>query len=531
MKKIKIILFFILLIPIRIYCQTSEDSKSDKINNPENIEPNGNTDNPTNGINDPSKEKQTADPDTKQKIDEQQKSPELSEAIFEEEALKKFKIKSLDDIVKPNPLVFSFGVNLGFDSLKFLNNFPSASNYMFDNDTWSVNQYHKLWFNFSIDLRSYLYFRFNNWITYGYGTLIPYLDLDYLYLFWQYNSGSVRVGRSWYSLGNGVVFNGRLDGFEIDLVYNFFHFKSFAGYSGLLGLFCKPNNHYGLNKFDLDRSDDLVNNLIETSGIYIDFDLFSKNNIHQSHRTFIAASGMFDFFEQHFDLFYLFQLDLTHVFTDGDSSHNINTNHLGLQGEGKIFWNLYYNFETVFLFGTSPTEDSSTISLINSFYTDISLEVFIPNFIHSYITHGYSLAYGDIDKDGVIYYNDFGENNQFYYFGSYDGGYVFMPYLSNLQVIYVFWTINPFKSFGVDLTFIIKAYQYLKVFAEGIISDPEASLNEYLIGSEFDFCFLFNITHDISVYTNMGLFIRELAYREDSEKMNFKVGLGFTLSL
>ena len=72
-------------------------------------------------------------------------------------------------------------------------------------------------------------------------------DIDEFYFNWGYPIGKVVVGRTNYNLKSTLVFNGPLDGTEIDINIPYFNFKSFVGFTGLLGIFNPYFNPYMVN--------------------------------------------------------------------------------------------------------------------------------------------------------------------------------------------------------------------------------------------------------------------------------------------
>ncbi|HOK92338.1 MAG TPA: hypothetical protein PLN03_05900 [Spirochaetota bacterium] len=106
-------------------------------------------------------------------------------------------------------------------------------------------------------------------------------DLDLSFISSKFKNGAIVVsaGRKFYSMGTGVVLNGRGDGGEISIYTSFLSINLLGLYTGLL---LKDNNPYGLS--DRDLSDG-------------------------AKRTFAGATASVDFWNQKLYIFGLAQID------------------------------------------------------------------------------------------------------------------------------------------------------------------------------------------------------------------------------
>ena len=333
------------------------------------------------------------------------------------------------------------------------------------------------------------------------------IDLDMAYLSMSTGSGNFNLsaGRKFYSIGSGLVLDGRGDGGEITWNGSFLSIKILGLYTGLM---LKDNNPYGLS--DRDLSDG-------------------------SKRVFAGGTADAELLNQKIYLFGLVQKD----YGDDDSSgkSQYNSQYYGAGVDGIVFENLSYSAEFVYERGTSYIAVSEDESTIAAYAVNSGIYYFIPVIFNPTIILQY--AYGSGDKDRQTYTNSLrpqtsdGDDTGFISFGSFSGGYALKPKLSNIHVMRGGFSFVPFS--GSDslslkkMTLAAKYSYYRKDKKESGINSGEATNAELYIGQGVDVSLRWQMFYDLSLYVNYGLFLPGKAYEDDTAK-NF-VMAGINLSI
>ncbi len=438
-----------------------------------------------------------------------------------------------DEEVKPSEVSFNLGGTISFSSRIKFKDFeilPTGGFRPIPNEFWYGDARIKLWADISLLNGSYLHIGgtallkaqdLNNEVN-----LIPLFNLDSLYGHIVYPLGSVVVGRSIYRMNSSLVFSGPLDGIELNIVVPYLNFKTFTGFTGLLGLLHPWFNPYLVSS--ADRSFVEVSNIL-TSGISF------KINAPQSRRIFFAIDADINFYSQHINPYFLLQYDLQSIFQSMNTEYDINTFHLGLNLEGKIIQNLSYKVHLSGVFGTNPTS-SGTVGAIVACAFETYLRYTIPHSFNTTLQIGYAIGTGneegigewssdseDADKGFWSDKYDGAQNNKYFYFGRFDGGYVLNPVLSNIHSLSFRFSINPLKNSTTNISFYAAFYQTFKVFNTGSISDDEATVDEYPVASEIDTGLLVS-THFFTLSLDAGIMIPLTAYRADDRNPRTRLG-------
>lgn len=456
--------------------------------------------------------------------------------------------KSNDDLLlnetfKNKPVLFDLGGNLSTTSRILFKTFQTNPDGGFEpvpNDKWYVDFAGKLWTRLSFRKDRYIHFGFEGLIkadrysdVYKRNSIIPLFNIDELYLNWGFKSGKLIFGRTNYNLKSTLIFNGPLDGIELDINIPFFNFKTFAGFTGLLGIFNPWFNPYSLNSSD--RSYREESNLIYSTQII-------KLNAEQARRIFIGSDFDIQAFGHHFNPYFLLQFDLSSLYHDLNRNNEINTFHVGLNLEGRLAKNVYYKINISGLFGTYPTSSDNIFGPIVAGALETNLRFTIPRGANSTFIFGYSVGSGngipasewsnDPDDEDKGFWSDKYDgryNNKFIYFGKFDGGYVLNPILSNINSFSIKYLVTPVNNKFLKFTIYNAIYQSLKLLSTGPISDYECNLNDYFIGMEFDMGVLFNFGQYLNLAFDYGVFMPQTAYSDRSPK--FKLGVTFGVTL
>jgi len=324
------------------------------------------------------------------------------------------------------------------------------------------------------------------------------IDLDLSYISSKFNSGAITVsaGRKFYTMGTGIVLNGRGDGGEISIFTSLFSFSILGLYTGLLP---KDNNPYGLS--DRDISDG-------------------------AKRTFAGATASCDFWNQRIYLFGLAQIDNGKEDETSKSRYNSQYYGIGLQG---VLWELSYFGELIAQQGKSYIDGSDKKSSIQAFSVNSGIDYFLSLPLNPAIMIQYSFGSGDKDRTSVKSptrpAGATGDDTGFIYFGTFSGGYALKPYLSNIHIFKVGFSFTPFSWLDVfylkKMSIGAKYLYYIKDKKEAPIAEDDAKLSKSFIGQGVDISFRWQIFYDLSTYINYGLFLPGNAYDSKEGTRNF----------
>jgi len=332
------------------------------------------------------------------------------------------------------------------------------------------------------------------------------IDLDLAYLSTTTADGAFNLsaGRKFYTIGTGLVLNGRGDGGEISLFGSNLSIDLLGMYTGLL---LKDNNPYGLS--DKDISDG-------------------------AERVFGGGTISAAFYNQKLYLFGLAQIDKSKQVAAKETKYNSQYYGGGL--EGVVFENVSYFAEYVFETGKSYVDNTvtgNTKSDISAYAVNSGVNYFIPVALNPALSFQY--AYGSGDK-----YRTFknlssspnrpagavGDDTAFTSFGTFSGGYALKTQLSNIHVFKGGISFAPVEK----LSFGVKYLYYMKDKKELPIAPDEAVLPKSFIGQGVDASLRWQIFYDLSMYINYGIFLPGAAYDSKTGAKNF-VMTGVNLSI
>ncbi|MDY6934602.1 MAG: alginate export family protein [Spirochaetota bacterium] len=329
------------------------------------------------------------------------------------------------------------------------------------------------------------------------------LDVGYWSISNSNNTLKLYIGRKFFIIGTGLIFNGRGDGCQFDLNSKYVDFRLIGVYSGYLK---KDNNPYNLS--DKDISDG-------------------------SKRIFTGGTISKIIYNQKVYLFGLAQIDKGKDSAGIKSKYNSEYYGLGFTG---VFQNAYYFGEFIHERGKSYLSDPDPIT---GLYEKQNIYAFAAVFgLQYYLNLSYNpvlllnYAYASSDKNRINYQspsgNESGKDNGFIYFGTYVGGYALRPLLSNIHVMRCGLSILPFynskRQFLKRMNLIIKHSYYYKNDSNSGINSGEALLNSRDIGHGDDVMLRWKIFYDLSAYVNYAIFIPGNAYPSSEENRYFFMG-------
>lgn len=309
------------------------------------------------------------------------------------------------------------------------------------------------------------------------------------------------LGRKFFVLGTGLVFNGRGDGGEFVFYSRIVDIKLFGAYTGLMR---KDNNPYGLSDKDL------------TDG---------------AKRIFAGGSIQKEFYNQAVYLLGLAQIDQQEE--EAGAKVRYQSQYYGAGMRGTVSDLIDYHGEFIYETGQSYYSGTGEQETINAYaaifgfryFPDVALN---PMFILQY-------AYGSGENTGATAVNVSDEDNGFKTFGTFVGGYGLRPDLSNIHVFRGGFALTPFyNSSSISLrrmNILLKYSYYLKDKPNATISisnNPENTLDEKEIGHGGDIAFRWRIYYDLSFFISYGIFIPGEAYDSSVETRHFTMG-GFNI--
>lgn len=316
------------------------------------------------------------------------------------------------------------------------------------------------------------------------------LELGFFRYSTDNNIFKIEAGRRYFSVGTGLVMNGRGDGGEMNLYTPVADISVLFAYTGFLN---KNENPYNLS--ERDTADGAKR--IFTGG------LLEKR-----------------FGNQTLYFFSIIEID----FADDDPSvktrYDAEYYSMGLRGYLGGYANYYSEF--VYETGTSYKLNSSEERNINAIALNCGLDIYLT--LPTLPVLSLQYAFGSGDKDRGSYTspnaNTNSDDNGFMYFGTFHGGYGLRPVLANLHVFRAGFSLAPFWNSATPalkrITFIGKYSYYLKYYSAGVINSGEAPLDDRDVGHGIDVALRWGAFYDLAFFVNYGLFLPGSAYDSDN---------------
>jgi hypothetical protein len=387
----------------------------------------------------------------------------------------------------------------------------------------SVTTY-RLWFKTYLWDNSYLYARGKDTYT----AIISHrgstkakdknvldLDLGYIAMATKRKDVDFTVGRKYYIIGSGLVFDGRGDGAEFNYHSKYISIKAMGSWTGWL---VKDDNPYGLSDRDISTgakrifgggslSTSWFNQTLYAFGL-AQFD-YGKEHYDKDRQTVSALSGFNDGF------FYYSQ-----------KSH-YNSQYYGAGLKGVIASGLGYSGEFIMERGKSYLSGNMVPGLygynilkdILAYAGVFKLDYYIDTILKPVLTAQYAFGSGDVNRKDYRNPNGnaWGKDRGFLYFGTFVGGYALKPFLANLHMISGSLSFSPFswsKIYSLkNMTFTAKYIYYLKYKIWAPINNGlDATRPDRHIGQGVDVSLRWLIFSDFSFFVNYGLFIPGKAF-------------------
>jgi len=321
------------------------------------------------------------------------------------------------------------------------------------------------------------------------------LDVGFIGMSFLDNTIEIYLGRKYFIMGSGLIFNGRADGIELDYYSRYASLKFFCAYTGLL---LKDNNPYGMSARDISDG---------------------------AKRLFVGGSVSTDFDNQTMYLIGMGQIDF-----GGNEEYNSQYYAVGMKGV--LFQDLSYFGELIAERGQSYSTNSLLTGdryvEINSYAANAGLNYYFHTYLKPAFIAQYAFGSGDKDRDSYrsVTHESLVGDDGFIGFGTFNGGFALKPLPGNLHVIRAGFSIAPCswakRLWLKRMTVISKYTVYLKDEKDAAVKyGDDAEQSDYFVGQGVDFAFRWKIFSDLSVFTNYAFFVPGSAYPESENVRHF----------
>ncbi|HPS57888.1 MAG TPA: alginate export family protein [Spirochaetota bacterium] len=330
-------------------------------------------------------------------------------------------------------------------------------------------------------------------------------DLDLAYLDARSSAGAVKfaMGRKYFTMGTGLVLDGRGDGAELSYNGSIFSMDLLGMYTGLL---LKDNNPYGFS--DRDTADG-------------------------AKRVFAGGKASIYYENQEFYLLGLAEIDLSDQ--DDTQKTKYDAQYYGAGLNGVFLEGFAYYAEFVYEMGKGYATGNKETD-IKAFAINSGLDWYLPVALNPVLMLQYAFATGDENRSNYTTSNMQGsdtEDSGFMYFGTFNGGYALKPVLGNMHVISAGASCAPFAGSSSarlkKMSLMAKYSYYMKDVTTAGVNEGDGGLDEAFLGQGVDASLRWEIYYDLSFYINYGVFFPGSAYDSGTGETQFAMA-GINLS-
>ncbi len=318
------------------------------------------------------------------------------------------------------------------------------------------------------------------------------LDLDLCYINMSFFSRTVTLalGLKYFTLGSGLVLDGRGDGGEINIFSRYLNLKGFASYSGYLK---KDDNPYNLSGSDY------------TDG---------------ARRLLAGGALSTGFYNQNVYAFGVDQRD----YSDEDSRETYDSRYWGAGLRG-VLGDLSYYGEYVYETGeaynlSGEKKDISAMAIV------AGMDYLFNVMTDPVLILQYAYGSGDPDRNDTVSAtgNSAGKDENFISFGTHVAGYGLNPSIGNLHALRAGGSIRPTAMLDSlylrRMTLVAKYSLYLKDQSAAPVNSGEATEDERFVGQGADLSLRWKIFSDLSFFVNYGFFVPGPAYSDIENSSN-----------
>lgn len=355
-----------------------------------------------------------------------------------------------------------------------------------------------------------LYLRLKNWYTKSLpqatagGTSNDGPHLEYAYLSFQIQPAWLRIGRHYFSVGQGLAYSDVDDG--VSLLFNFPRLRLKTFWSQTL------------------KHEDNIDTSVPG------YDKASDRQFFGAECNYLGLTGN--------DLYayVLIQRDYSDERPeDFARDYTYDSEYFGLGWRGKFKDTFSYWWESVretgksYIYNTNSKHDVSAWAHILAFSYEPRI------YTHPSFYFKYAYGSGDPDRTSVtdtLGGNSAGNDRNFLYFGFLPTGYALAPQLSNLYFFKTGFSCQPLETNRIlkHLVASFDYYRYYKDTSRGGIYDPKASLNNSDVGSEIDLTLNWQIFSDLAFSLQYGHFMPGDAYPGSSDDSEDYLSLSTSIS-
>jgi hypothetical protein len=220
---------------------------------------------------------------------------------------------------------------------------------------------------------------------------------------------------------------------------------------------------------------------------------------------------------------------------DPDRDYQYNSEYFGVGSIGKITPAFSYGLELIKETGKSIIYDTDEKKDVDAWAARLRMAYRLSLYSHPNLSFEYAFGSGDSDRTSVTDTrngNALGKDRNFLYFGYIPTGYALFPRLSNLHLYRFGASLRPLEkcSFFKNLTLGVDYYRFYKDKKSGGIYDPQASEDHDDVGSEIDATLGWRILSDMGCSIEYGHFMPGKAYPDTSNDSQdyFSVSTTFT---
>jgi hypothetical protein len=329
-------------------------------------------------------------------------------------------------------------------------------------------------------------------------------SLDYAYLNLDFYPAQIKLGRSYFTIGQGIAYADVGDGVEFLFEVEKLKFKTLLAQS-------------------LPHQDNIDSSVPG----------YDKH----ARRVFVGLEGTYQGISGH-DLyaFMLLQHDKSKEEPeDPYQDYAYDSEYYGVGLRGKISPAVSYWWEIIGQTGKSYTYDSNQKSDISAWANIAALEYRPEVYSHPSVYLKYAYGSGDEDRASptdTINGNTSGKDKGFLYFGYLPTGFVLSPQLSNLQFFKGGILLNPLEKSQLfkNLSFGFDFYKFYKAQRSAGIDDDEAAGDSYDIGQELDLSVNWQVFSDLSFLFEYGHFWPGKAYIDSANDPSSYISISTTLT-
>lgn len=327
--------------------------------------------------------------------------------------------------------------------------------------------------------------------------------LEYAYLAWDAQPFWLKLGRQYFSVGEGIALSNVNDGAMLVFLSRKFNLRTFVSHT------LPHEDNIDLSVPGYDKDSDRYFYGLECSYLGIP--------------------------QQNFYGYVVIQRDFSNEHPqDPAHDYRYDSEYFGLGNEGKIQSELSYRMELIKETGKSFIYETDEKKNVDAWAGVFKLAYEPQVYSHPNLSFTYAFGSGDTDRVSVTdtqFGNTSGKDRNFLYFGYIPTGYALFPNLSNLYFYQIGLSFKPLEKVSLcrHLALGVDYFRYYKDEKEGGIYDPEANQANDDIGQEVDVTVTWQILSDLGFSVQYGYFRPGKAYPDATNDSETYLSLSTTI--